>query len=425
MKLQHHLIVGWAALAASHGGFEHETLEAAMARHRHTIKARRSLESCAGDLESSGSNLRLRARRDEIINHHRRRKRSTVEILNTTHLHTGPRIDPSRPGEVFADEHHVLLTPYGDNGPYYVPGELIREDAREDQLGVPIIVEAQFIDYESCLPVPGMFWDMWNANATGVYSGVINEGNGDLLDHSNVNATWLRAVQMADQDGVARIQTIFPGHYTGRTNHIHIIAHTNVVVLPNGTITGGSISHIGQFFFDQALIDAVETTYPYTLNPYAVIGNALDDTFHQETAFSASDPVFNYEYLGDTLQDGLYMWVRIGVNVSASWQSEYSFTHSANGGKYSCGTGRIGVNYTTSDEHCADNIDVGALPGETAPGPAVYSAAPPTAWDNATETAEQQADHDALQSAVAHAESTEAAYLASIASGSAATATAL
>ncbi|KAL4739962.1 Intradiol ring-cleavage dioxygenase [Aspergillus similis] len=382
------------ALALAHGTFEHESLETQLLKRDFFHVGSRSLESCAGTLNSDGTDARAHRRRAAVVSHHRRalaQKRSMVEVLNTSHLYEGDFIDPDRPASAFANEHHVLLTPYGDTGPYYVPGELIRSDAREDQQGVPIIVEAQFIDFITCKPIPGMWWDMWNANATGVYSGVINEGNGDFTDHSNVNNTFLRAVQQADQDGVAQIRTIFPGHYTGRTNHIHIIAHTDVTVLKNGTITGGSIAHTGQFFFDQALIDEVSKTYPYTENTYPVTGNALDDTFHQETAYSASDPVFHYEYLGNTLEDGLFMWVRIGVNASANWNDgnpEHSFVYGAQGGRYSCGTGRIGANYTTADEECTADTNVGDLPGENGPGPAVYDSPPPSAWDDETDAAE-------------------------------------
>ncbi|KJK63136.1 intradioldioxygenaselike [Aspergillus parasiticus SU-1] len=397
MRIQALTLLALVAPAFAHGTFKHDDLETQLLKRDFYTIGRRSLESCAGSLNSDGTNKRAHRRRAAVVNHHRRallQKRSMVEVLNTSHLYTGDDIDPDHPASAFTHEHHVLLTPYGDTGPYYVPGELIRDDAREDQEGIPIIVEAQFIDFITCKPIPGMWWDMWNANATGVYSGVINEGNGDFTDHSNVNNTFLRAVQLADEDGVAQIKTIFPGHYTGRTNHIHIIAHTDVTVLKNGTITGGSIAHTGQFFFDQDLIDKVSQTYPYTQNPYQVTGNKLDDTFHQETAYSASDPVFHYEYLGDSIEDGLFLWVRIGVNASANWDNgvgEHSFTYGANGGKYSCGTGRIGANYTTADEDCTGSTNVGDLPGENGPGPAVYSAPPPSAWDNETDEAERSA----------------------------------
>ncbi|KAL4758799.1 Intradiol ring-cleavage dioxygenase [Aspergillus foveolatus] len=297
------------ALGLAHGTFEHESLETQLLKRNFFHIGSRSLESCAGNLNSDGTNARARRRRAAVVNHHRRALAQKCCMV----------------------EHHVLLKPYGDTGPYYVPGELIRSDTREDQEGVPIIVEAQFIDFVICKPIPSMWWDMWNANATGVYSGVIIEGNGDFTDHSNVNNTFLRAVQQANQDG-------------------------------NGTITGGSIAHTGQFFFDQAPIDEVSKTYPYTENTYPVTGNALDDTFHQETAYSASDPVFHYEYLGDTLEDGHFVWVRIGVNASANWNDgnpEHSFVYGEQGGRCS---------YT----------NVGELPGKNGSGPEVYDFPPPT-----------------------------------------------
>ncbi|CAK7216762.1 hypothetical protein SCUCBS95973_002916 [Sporothrix curviconia] len=415
MRLHCLPILALCALVRAHGAFEHETLERKVARREYNQLARRSLEECAGNLLTDGTTKRVKERRHDFLNEHRRhKKRSLSRILGTSHENNGTWLDPNRHEDVFGAEYHVLLNPYGDNGPYYVPGEIVRYDAIDGELGIPLIMEAQFIDFITCKPVPGIWWDMWNANATGVYSGVINEGNGNFLDHSNVNRTFGRAIQMADQDGVARIKTIFPGHYTGRTNHIHIIAHTNVIVLPNGTITGGSIPHIGQFFFDQALIDEVEQTYPYSDNTYSYTGNALDDTFRQESAYSNSDPVFHWEYLGDRVEDGLFVWIQVGINSTANWNDEYSFVWSDKGGNYSCGTGRIGKNYTTSDEDCADNVNVGELPGESGPGPVVYSAPPPSASDNATEEAEKSADLAALQSQVAYAESTEAVILASI-----------
>jgi protocatechuate 3,4-dioxygenase beta subunit len=46
-------------------------------------------------------------------------------------------------------------------------------------------------------------------------------GNGDTSDEDNINATFLRGIQASDEDGVVRFESIFPGHYTGRTHHIH------------------------------------------------------------------------------------------------------------------------------------------------------------------------------------------------------------
>lgn len=108
---------------------------------------------------------------------------------------------------------------------------------------------------------------------------------------------------------------------SGRTNHIHIVLHEDATELANGTISGGTVSHIGQLFWDQDLIDLVETTSPYSTNTNPVTTNAEDHVFgEQETEDTTSDPVFNYVYYnGEDLTDGLFTWIQIGVNTSASY----------------------------------------------------------------------------------------------------------
>lgn len=100
----------------------------------------------------------------------------------------------------------------------------------------------------------------------------------------------------------------------------HVVVHENATELSNGTVTGGTVSHIGQFFFDQTLINDVEATTPYTLNTQPTTPNALDRVFgEQETQGSTSDPVFDYVYVGDGLSDGLFGWIVVGINASAEY----------------------------------------------------------------------------------------------------------
>jgi hypothetical protein len=47
--------------------------------------------------------------------------------------------------------------------------------------------------------------------------------------------------------------------------------------------------------------------------------------------------------------------------------------------------GGVGANYTTADEECTGDMNLGDLPGENGPGPAVYDLPPPSAWDNETD----------------------------------------
>uniref|UniRef100_H3H631 Pectate lyase n=1 Tax=Phytophthora ramorum TaxID=164328 RepID=H3H631_PHYRM len=47
----------------------------------------------------------------------------------------------------------VHLEPEVTQGPYYVNGELVRSDVREDQEGVDLYADVQIIDVNTCEPV--------------------------------------------------------------------------------------------------------------------------------------------------------------------------------------------------------------------------------------------------------------------------------
>lgn len=82
--------------------------------------------------------------------------------------------------------------------------------------------------------------------------------------------------------------------------------------------------HIGQFFWDQSLIDDVETLSPYNTNTQSLTKNAADHVFgQQETVGTTSDPVFNYVYFSDDLSDGLFTWIVVGINASAEYSQSF------------------------------------------------------------------------------------------------------
>jgi protocatechuate 3,4-dioxygenase beta subunit len=102
-----------------------------------------------------------------------------------------------------------------------------------------------------------------------VYSGIVANGNGNSADSANLNATFLRGIQATDSEGFAAFSTIVPGHYTGRTTHIHVLAHApgQWSLQANNTITGGATAaHVGQIFFDQDLLTEVASC-PLTARP--------------------------------------------------------------------------------------------------------------------------------------------------------------
>jgi len=155
-----------------------------------------------------------------------------------------------------------------------------------------------------------------DCNSTGVYGGIVANGNGDSSDETNINNKFLRGLQPTDTDGVAKFETLVPGHYTGRTNHIHVLVHLNGTVLSNDTYVGGTYSHVGQLFFDQDLVTEVEATEPYVSNTQTLTTNKQDSIFLQEAA--SSDPIVEYSLLGETVADGLFAWVAFGINTTYS-----------------------------------------------------------------------------------------------------------
>lgn len=165
------------------------------------------------------------------------------------------------------------------------------------------------------------------SNSQGVYSGVSAAGEGGL------GTTYLRGVQPTDKDGVVNFDTLFPGHYSGRATHEHIIAHVGSQVLANGTYTGGQVAHLSQLFFDQSLIDTIEATSPYSTNRIARTSNAADGF----TGYAASpnyDPFPNYAMLGSGVAGGLFVWAEMGINTSSNWDyyAPYASTWKEGGG---------------------------------------------------------------------------------------------
>ena len=79
-----------------------------------------------------------------------------------------------------------ILTPEVVVGPYFVTGEYYRTNVTDGQEGVPVHLEYQYIDVSTCDAATGLYLETWQANATGVYSGVIANGNGDDTDSTNI-----------------------------------------------------------------------------------------------------------------------------------------------------------------------------------------------------------------------------------------------
>ena len=73
-----------------------------------------------------------------------------------------------------------------------------------------------------------------------------------LQDLTN-DGTYLRGAQTTDAYGIAQFTTVFPGWYISRTTYIHLEVHIDKKTVLTT-----------QLFFDEALLDDVYATAPYS-----------------------------------------------------------------------------------------------------------------------------------------------------------------
>ncbi|KAI0405860.1 Intradiol ring-cleavage dioxygenase [Xylaria palmicola] len=337
------VVLSLASLATAHPG-ESARQVAEEVENAHVVNMinSRALEACQNDPEVKARKERAIARRAATFARlreergledetwlHRRDVASLRKWAAMSHDKSGTinLTKNSTNQEIFGSNTSCVLTPDNANGPYFVFQEHIRSNVVEQTVGVPMHIELQFIDVNTCKPATQLLIDTWSCNATGIYSGVSAAGEGGL------GTTFLRGVQPTDADGVVSFDTIFPGHYQGRATHQHLIAHVGAQTLPNGTYTGGRVAHLSQLFFDQTLRDAVEASAPYNTNRIAKTSN-LNDQFTRYAATTKVDPFPNYIALGGGLTKGLFVWAELGLNTSSNWDyyAPYAATWKEGGG---------------------------------------------------------------------------------------------
>ncbi|KAL4813664.1 Intradiol ring-cleavage dioxygenase [Aspergillus spinulosporus] len=329
-------LAGLASIAAAHPGHNVEIEAAERAAFLKSVPVQgRSLGHCAAKLKARGIAESNAVRRENAVQQLRKRAGNTDgrylkvrdldSVLATDHEST--KTSPSRPTRAsclqtagLASCSQKLLKGHT----VHIAGELVRRNVAEDQAGVPLFLDLQLIDVNTCEPLKNVYTDIWHCNATGVYSGVVANGNGNSDDESNSNTTFLRGIQSSGSDGVVQFESIFPGHYTGRAVHIHVVTHPGdqIEVLPNNTLAGlydTRASHVGQIFFDQDLIAAVEKTSPYNANTQTLLNNSDDSILATEA--ETTDPFVEYVLLGDDVSQGVFAWISLGIN---STRNEYN-----------------------------------------------------------------------------------------------------
>jgi protocatechuate 3,4-dioxygenase beta subunit len=111
------------------------------------------------------------------------------------------------PAAASTDACPTQLTPAQTEGPYFKPGSPARTSLIESGMtGTRLVLSGRVLT-PACSPVAGATLDFWQADASGNY------------DNSGYR---LRGHQLTDAAGRYNLETILPGEYPGRTEHIHV-----------------------------------------------------------------------------------------------------------------------------------------------------------------------------------------------------------
>ncbi|KAI3557875.1 hypothetical protein CABS01_07719 [Colletotrichum abscissum] len=294
------------------------------ARQEYSLDNTMNLAHCNIQLEKRGYIDEAAFRRAQLANSLRHAgitMRDIDSVLSTDHEITDDSVNWHTPdADIFATrDDGCVLSIETTEGPFYVEGELDRFDLTDGQSGIPMYLDLQIIDTETCQPVPDIWVEVWHTNSTGIYSGVVSKANGaGEADPSNADKTFHRGLRKTNANGAVWFGTNLPGHYSGRTPHIHIMTHVpGTERLANGTIQDNVATHAGQLFLDQKLVDTFRKHERYAANEQTFIENKQDYYFRQEANFT--DPVMSYVLLDHEDRDiekGVMAWKLVGVNMT-------------------------------------------------------------------------------------------------------------
>ncbi len=159
----------------------------------------------------------------------------------------------------FEDDARCLATAPALDGPYAIDGAPLRSDIREGLPGAPLRLRLEVVDAAGCAPIAGAAVEVWQCDAEGRYSGHVDADTERIPLASpwrSVPPTdgerFLRGAQVADDEGFVEFQTIVPGWYAPRVQHVHAVVRV-----------GGRRALGCQLYFPDEVLDEVARSEPY------------------------------------------------------------------------------------------------------------------------------------------------------------------
>lgn len=113
-------------------------------------------------------------------------------------------------------------SPKETRGPFpnKTPAQYVRENIVGNRIGIPLLMKFTILNKnENCRPYSNALVDVWHCDSHGKYS----EYGGNRMQPEDLSDEhFLRGRLATDANGLASFISIFPGHYPGRSPHIHL-----------------------------------------------------------------------------------------------------------------------------------------------------------------------------------------------------------
>jgi protocatechuate 3,4-dioxygenase beta subunit len=149
----------------------------------------------------------------------------------------------------------AALSPALTEGPYFKANSPERTSLLDTGMPGTKLTLTGYILTADCKPVANALLDFWQANAQGQYD---NQGY------------TLRGHQFTDANGYYHLETVVPGLYPGRTEHIHVkVQAPNGPILTTQLFFPGVANNQSDGIFDPGLVIQVTDT-----------GSGLNGTFN-------------------------------------------------------------------------------------------------------------------------------------------------
>jgi protocatechuate 3,4-dioxygenase beta subunit len=137
-------------------------------------------------------------------------------------------------------------------GPFFTPNSPERTSLLEPGITGTTLKLTGYVLTQDCQPVAGALVDFWQADREGQY------------DNSGYK---LRGHQFTDEAGRYQLETIMPGLYPGRTEHIHVkVQAPNGPVLTTQVFFPGVAENQSDSIFDPSLVVELQDAQTATFN---------------------------------------------------------------------------------------------------------------------------------------------------------------